>query len=103
MNKVLYSISFAKGRRTYFFDINESSYGDLYLNISETKKVDDDFERHRLMIFEEDMKDFLSGFNSTIEKFKELKTAKANDKKRSSEKAKTDDDKLKVPLVKKNQ
>lgn len=72
-NKGIYSDKLTKGRRTYFFDINKSEKGDLFLKVSESKKTDNGFEHHRLIVFEEDMKDFVEAFRKVLTKFKELK------------------------------
>jgi len=77
----IYSAKLAKGNRTYFFDIKESEPGDLYLIVSESKKTECGFERHRLMIFEENMKDFVDVFRSILIKLKELKEGKAKESK----------------------
>lgn len=73
-DKELYSDKLTKGKRTYFFDIKKSEQGDLYLKVSESKKTDDGFEHHRLMVFDEDLKDFVDTFRKALAKFKELKT-----------------------------
>ena len=51
------------GKRTYFFNIKENRQGDLFLNIVESKKQNDiSFERHSIIVFEEDFKAFLTEF-----------------------------------------
>ncbi len=50
----LYSNCITKRRRTYFFDISKAENERLYLQIVESKKIDDGFERNSIMIFEED-------------------------------------------------
>lgn len=75
----LYSDKITKGSRTYFFDIKKSEGGDLYLKISESKKTASGFEHHRLMIFDEDLKDFVETLKKSLTKFKELKEAKQTD------------------------
>lgn len=65
-NKEIYSDKLTKGRRTYYFDINRSEKGDLYLKVSESKKTSSGFEHHRLMVFEEDIKDFVEIFRKSI-------------------------------------
>ena len=72
----IYSDKVVKGSRTYFFDINRSRSGDLYLKISESKKTDSGFEHHRLMVFDEDLKDFVDALRKSLTKFKELKEPK---------------------------
>ncbi len=56
------------GNRTYFFNVKENRAGDVYLNVVESKKrgADTDFERHSIIIFEEDMGGFLAGFDKAI-------------------------------------
>ncbi|HPW67716.1 MAG TPA: DUF3276 family protein [Salinivirgaceae bacterium] len=75
-NKEIYSDKLTKGRRTYFFDINKSEKGDFYLKVSESKKTENGFEHHRLIVFEEDIKDFSEAFERALTKFKELKEPK---------------------------
>ena len=72
----IYSDKITKGSRTYFFDIKRSENGDLYLKISESKKTASGFEHHRLMIFDEDLKDFVETLKKSLTKFKELKEPK---------------------------
>jgi len=71
--KEIYSDRITKGNRTYFFDIKKNDYGDLYMKISERKKTENGFDHYRLMVFEEDMNDFVQAFNKLQDKFKELK------------------------------
>jgi len=55
------------GKRTYFFNVKENRHGDLFLNIVESKKhMDNGFERHSLIVFQEDLENFLEGFNQAI-------------------------------------
>ena len=78
-DKEIYSDKITKGSRTYFFDIKKSESGDLYLKISESKKNASGFEHHRLMIFHEDLKDFVETLKKSLTKFKELKEPKQTD------------------------
>ncbi len=56
------------GNRTYFFNVKENRAGDVYLNVVESKKrgADTDFERHSIIVFEEDMGAFLAAFDKAI-------------------------------------
>ena len=46
-------------KRTYFFNVKENRHGDLFLNIVESKKHGEEgFERHSVMVFEEDIEEF---------------------------------------------
>ena len=78
-NNEIYSDKITKGSRTYFFDIKKSENGDLYLKISESKKTGSGFEHHRLMVFDEDLKDFVEALKKSLTKFKELKEPKQTD------------------------
>lgn len=78
-DKKIYSGKVTKGLRTYFFDINKSENSDLYLKISESKEYASGFEHHRLIIFDEDLKDFVATLKKALIKFKELKAPKQTD------------------------
>ena len=78
-DKEIYSDKITKGSRTYFFDIKKSENGDFYLKISESKKILTGFEHHRLMVFDEDLKNFVEAFKKSLTKFKELKEPKQAD------------------------
>lgn len=63
----LFTEKFYAGRRTYFLDVKETSKGDKYLVITESKKVEDDFERHQIFVYEEDILKFSKAFNSVMD------------------------------------
>lgn len=71
-NSELFSEKITKGARTYFFDIKKTEGGDLYLSISESKRTDDGFDRHRVLVFEEDFNDFKAAFNRVAKKIASL-------------------------------
>lgn len=55
----LFSTRFASQNRTYFFNVKENRKGDMFLNIVESKKqTEESFERHSVIIFDEDMDQF---------------------------------------------
>lgn len=86
-NKEIYSEKITKGKRTYFFDINKSEKGDLFLKISESKKTENGFEHFRVMVFEEDINDFSETLQRALKKFKSLnKKEDADEKSYSVEK-----------------
>ncbi len=86
-NKEIYSEKITKGKRTYFFDINKSEKGDLFLKISESKKTENGFEHFRVMVFEEDINDFSETLQRALKKFKSLnKKEDADEKSYSIEK-----------------
>ena len=53
--------------RTYFFNIKENRMGDIYLNIVESKNRDNGgFERQSVILFAEDLQEFLKGFDESL-------------------------------------
>ncbi len=55
-------------KRTYFFNVKENRHGDLFLNIVESKKHGEEgFERHSIIVFDEDLEGFLNGFDQAVE------------------------------------
>jgi len=56
------------GRRTYFFNVKENRHGDIFLNLVESKKNSEtDFERHSLIVFNEDLDNFLQGLKKATD------------------------------------
>lgn len=55
-------------RRTYFFNVKENRNKDLFLTIVESKKaeVGEEFERHQVVVFEEDMASFEKGLQEAL-------------------------------------
>ncbi len=61
-------------RRTYFFNVKENRTGDLFLNIVESKKhTGVDFERHQVVVFEEDLDHFLEGLERAVKRMKKAR------------------------------
>ncbi|TVQ39262.1 MAG: DUF3276 family protein [Spirochaetaceae bacterium] len=53
--------------RTYFFNVKENRNGDLFLNIVESKKHGESgFNRHQVVLFEEDVEAFSEAFQKAI-------------------------------------
>jgi len=57
--------------RTYFLDVKESSTGNKYLTISETRKVDGEWLRNRIMVFDSDVQSFFQGLKEATPSLKE--------------------------------
>jgi hypothetical protein len=63
----LFSTRVILQNRTYFFNVKENRLGDLYLNIVESKnKETGGFERQSVILFAEDLQDFLKGFDESL-------------------------------------
>jgi hypothetical protein len=64
----VFSTKTSTGKRTYFFNIKENRHGDLFLNMVESKKqLDSSFERHSMVVFEEDLQTFMDGLTQAVE------------------------------------
>ncbi len=60
-------VSSANEKRTYFLNVKENRTRDLYLTIVESKKHgEEDFERHQVVVFEEDMDAFAVGMDRVL-------------------------------------
>jgi hypothetical protein len=54
-------------KRTYFFNVKENRTGDLFLNIVESKKSEEDrFERRSVIVFKEDLASFLEALQAAV-------------------------------------
>lgn len=60
----------AKGR-TYFLDVKEASSGNKYLTICESRKVDGEWQRNRIMVFESDIPGFFQALKEAAPSLKE--------------------------------
>ena len=58
------------GSLTYFFNVKENRYGDLFLNLVESKKRDSSFKRFSLIVYMEDLTKFLQHFEEAVGKMK---------------------------------
>ncbi|MCD6121593.1 MAG: DUF3276 family protein [Spirochaetales bacterium] len=63
----IFSSKASTGRRTYFFNVKENRHGDIFLNIVESKKNgESEFERRSLIVFKEDLRNFVDNFNKAV-------------------------------------
>lgn len=73
----IFSAKASTGKRTYFFNIKENRHGDLFLNMVESKKHGEaSFERHSIIVFDEDLDIFLGEFNKAVEFMKKNKKSR---------------------------
>ncbi len=64
----LFSSRVNRENRTYFFNIKENRRGDMFMSIVESKKLaGGEFERHQIMVFEEDLIPFADGMNEALD------------------------------------
>jgi hypothetical protein len=76
-NDEVYSKVVKAGKRTYFFDIKSTKGNDLYLTLTESKKVNDNgresFQKHKIFLYKEDFEKFKDGFDDVLAKIEELR------------------------------
>lgn len=73
----LYTASVRAGKRTYFFDVKATRGNDLFLTITESKKVgyEDEgnmhYEKHKIFLYKEDFDNFLDAMTEAMAIIKE--------------------------------
>lgn len=77
-NNEVYSKVVRAGKRTYFFDVKSTKGNDLYLTITESKKVvtpdgRESFQKHKLFLYKEDFEKFQDGLDEVLDKINSLK------------------------------
>ena len=64
----LYTQQVKVENRTYFFNVKENSKGDVFLQVVESKVSEGvGFDRHSVVVFEDEMRVFLQGLDKCIE------------------------------------
>jgi hypothetical protein len=63
----LFTTEISLDNRTYFFNVKENRTGDVFLQVVESKNVEGTgFDRHAIVVFEDDMQKFLQGLETTL-------------------------------------
>jgi hypothetical protein len=57
--------------QTYFIDVKETSKGGKYLTICQSRKVDGEWQRNRVMIFDNDIPNFFQALKEAAPSLKE--------------------------------
>ena len=59
--------------RTYFFNVKENYKGDLYLNIVESKGIENEgkFIRQSIIVYPEDLGEFIRNFQKSVDYVKQ--------------------------------
>jgi hypothetical protein len=71
--EILYSKAIKAGKRIYYLDVKKNLKNDLFLAITESKKVQakentqSPFEKHKIFLYKEDFTKFLDGLNDVID------------------------------------
>lgn len=81
----LFTTEVTLDNRTYFFNVKENRMGDVFLQVVESKSAEGTgFDRHAIVVFEDDMQRFLSGLENSlkfIEKSRKTRQKTATDTK----------------------
>lgn len=63
----LFTTEVSLDNRTYFFNVKENRTGDVFLQVVESKSMEGTgFDRHAIVVFEDDMQKFLQGLEGTL-------------------------------------
>ncbi len=73
--EIVFSKSIKAGKRIYYLDVKKNRKDEMFLAITESKKVvmgegDDSqvsFEKHKIFLYKEDFEKFMAGLTQTIE------------------------------------
>lgn len=68
--EAIFSKSIRAGLRTYFIDVKETVKGGKYLTICESRKVDGEWQRNRIMIFDDNIPAFFQGLKEAAPSLK---------------------------------
>ena len=74
----VYSKVVRAGKRTYFFDIKATKGNDLYITLTESKKVwnedgEGSCQKHKIFLYKEDFEKFKDGLDDVLNKIEEIK------------------------------
>ncbi|MDR2808977.1 MAG: PUR family DNA/RNA-binding protein [Tannerellaceae bacterium] len=79
--EILYSKAIKAGKRIYYLDVKKNLKNDLFLAITESKKVQpkenaqSPFEKHKIFLYKEDFDKFQDGLNDVIDFIKKCNSA----------------------------
>jgi hypothetical protein len=71
--EILYTKAIKAGKRIYYLDVKKNLKNDLFLAITESKKVQSkegvlsSFEKHKIFLYKEDFDKFIDGLSDVIE------------------------------------
>ncbi len=79
--EILYSKAIKAGKRIYYLDVKKNLKDDLFLAITESKKIQPkegapvSFEKHKIFLYKEDFEKFMDGMNEVIDYIKQSRAA----------------------------
>ncbi|MDR1500369.1 MAG: PUR family DNA/RNA-binding protein [Tannerellaceae bacterium] len=75
--EILYSKAIKAGKRIYYLDVKKNLKNDLFLAITESKKIQpkenapSSFEKHKIFLYKEDFDKFVEGLGDVIKYIKD--------------------------------
>ena len=70
---IVFSKAIKAGKRIYYIDVKKSRNDEMYISITESKKViaadnaqNVSFEKHKIFLYKEDFRKFLTGLSETV-------------------------------------
>ena len=71
---IVYSQAIKAGKRVYYLDVKRNKKGELFLSITESKRISQSdgaegafsFEKHKIFLYQEDFSKFISGLSQVI-------------------------------------
>lgn len=75
--EILFSKAIKAGKRIYYLDVKKNLKDDLFLAVTESKKVQPkdgaqmSFEKHKIFLYKEDFEKFMEGMNEVINYIKQ--------------------------------
>jgi hypothetical protein len=80
-NDYIFSKTILAGKRIYYLDVKQNRNGELFLIITESKKITNEndtqdvyFEKHKIFIYKEEFDKFLEAMNEVMHYIKENNT-----------------------------
>ena len=78
---IVFSQAIKAGKRIYYLDVKKNKKDELFLAITESKKLESgdenapaQFEKHKIFLYKEDFDKFVSGLNGALEFIRENNT-----------------------------
>lgn len=95
--EILYSKAIKAGKRIYYLDVKKNLKDDLFLAITESKKVQPkdgsqvSFEKHKIFLYKEDFEKFMEGMNEVIRYIRASRPEGTRNRPADSDQEPTDD------------
>ncbi|MDR1763698.1 MAG: PUR family DNA/RNA-binding protein [Dysgonamonadaceae bacterium] len=94
---IVFSKTINAGKRIYYIDVKQNRKGELYLSITESKKVTSDdlqtvrFEKFKIFLYKEDLDKFSNALGETIDYIKANNTVDFKEPRREEQPIRFDD------------